>query len=129
MIAGSVQMLRNSGDQALIIREPVTHDDHALGGDFIFTDILAMVASLEKHSNDLLTGMQEYSGSGSKAYGGRVHSTMFGKEYRDIDFHKDKDQGHRALAFANIFKDNPEFNKLIKEMTSGASGLQTALQL
>ena len=45
MIAGSVQMLRNSGDKALIIREAVTHDDHALGGDFIFTDILAMVAT------------------------------------------------------------------------------------
>ena len=45
MIAGAVQMLRNSGDQALIIREPVTHDDHALGGDFIFADILAMVAT------------------------------------------------------------------------------------
>ena len=45
MIAGSVQMLRNSGDKALIISEAVTHDDHALGGDFIFPDILAMVAT------------------------------------------------------------------------------------
>ena len=38
-------MLRNSGDQALIIREAVTHGDHTLGGDFIFADILAMVAT------------------------------------------------------------------------------------
>src|ERR1035438_3670927 len=45
MIAGSVQMLRNSGDKALIIREAVTHDDHTLGGDFIFADIFAMVAT------------------------------------------------------------------------------------
>ena len=44
MIAGSVQMHRNSGDKALIIREPVTDDDHTLRGDFIFADILAMVA-------------------------------------------------------------------------------------
>jgi hypothetical protein len=35
MIAGSVQMFRNSGDKALIIREAVPHDDHTLGGDFI----------------------------------------------------------------------------------------------
>jgi hypothetical protein len=45
MIAGSVQMLRNSGNKALIIGEAVTHDDHTLGGDFIFADILAMVAT------------------------------------------------------------------------------------
>jgi hypothetical protein len=45
MIAGSDQMLRNSGDKALILREPVTHDDHSLGGDFIFADILAMVTT------------------------------------------------------------------------------------
>ena len=45
MIAGSVQMLRNSGDKALIIREAVTHDDHAFRGDFIFADILAMVTT------------------------------------------------------------------------------------
>src|SRR6202167_3122485 len=38
-------MLRNSGDQALIVREAGTHDDHALGGDFIFADILAMVTT------------------------------------------------------------------------------------
>ena len=45
MIARSVQMLRNSGDQALIIREAVTQDDHTLGGDFIFADIFAVVAT------------------------------------------------------------------------------------
>jgi len=45
MIAGPVQMLRNSGDKALIIREAVTDDDHTLGGDFIFTYILGMVAT------------------------------------------------------------------------------------
>jgi hypothetical protein len=45
MIDGSVQMLRNSGDKALIVREAVTHDDHTLGGDFIFADVLAMVAT------------------------------------------------------------------------------------
>ena len=45
IIAGSVQMLRNSGDQTLIFREAVTHDDQALGGDFIFADILAMVTT------------------------------------------------------------------------------------
>src|SRR5665811_2355783 len=51
MIAGSVQMLRNSGDQALIIREALADEDHALGGDFIFADILAMVATahLDNH--------------------------------------------------------------------------------
>ena len=51
MIAGSDQMLRNSGDKALILREPVTHDDHSLGGDFIFANILAMVATahLDNH--------------------------------------------------------------------------------
>ena len=54
MIAGAVQMLRNSGDKALIIREAVTHDDHALGGDFIFADILAMVAPAHlDHDHDL----------------------------------------------------------------------------
>jgi hypothetical protein len=51
MIAGSVQMLRNSGDKALIIREAVTHDDHALGGDFIFADVLAMVATAHLERN------------------------------------------------------------------------------
>ena len=45
MIAGSVQMLRNSCDKALIIREAFADDDHTLGGDFIFADILAMVAT------------------------------------------------------------------------------------
>ena len=45
MIAGSVQMLRNSGDKALKIREAFADDDHTLGGDFIFADILAMVAT------------------------------------------------------------------------------------
>ena len=45
IIAGSVQMLRNSGDKALIVREAGTHDDDTLGGDFIFADILAMVAT------------------------------------------------------------------------------------
>ena len=45
MIARSVQMLRNSGDKALIFREAATHDDHALGGDFIFANVLAMVAT------------------------------------------------------------------------------------
>lgn len=45
MIVGSVQMRRNSGDKALIVRESVAHDDHALRGDFIFADILAMVAT------------------------------------------------------------------------------------
>jgi hypothetical protein len=38
-------MLRNSGDKALIIREAVTHDDHTLGDDFIFADVLAVVAT------------------------------------------------------------------------------------
>ena len=38
-------MLRNSGDKALIIREAFTDDDHTLGGDFIFADVLAMVAA------------------------------------------------------------------------------------
>jgi len=38
-------MLRNSGDKALIVREAGTHDDDTLGGDFIFADILAMVAN------------------------------------------------------------------------------------
>lgn len=38
-------MLRNSGDKTLILREAVTHDDHTLGGDFIFADIFAMVAT------------------------------------------------------------------------------------
>jgi hypothetical protein len=32
IIAGSVQILRNSCDKALIIREAVTNDDHTLGG-------------------------------------------------------------------------------------------------
>jgi hypothetical protein len=45
MIAGAVQMLRNSGDKALIIREAFADDDHTLGGDFIFADIFAMVAT------------------------------------------------------------------------------------
>ncbi len=45
LIAGSVQVLRNSRDKTLIIREAVPKDDHALGGDFIFADILAMVAA------------------------------------------------------------------------------------
>ena len=45
MIARSVQMLRNSGDKALIIREAFADDDHTLGRDFIFADILAMVAT------------------------------------------------------------------------------------
>ena len=54
MIAGSVQMLRDSGDQALIIREAVAHDDHTLGGDFIFADVLAMVATAHlDHDQDL----------------------------------------------------------------------------
>ena len=45
MIAGSVKMLRNSGDKALIIREAITQDDQTLGGDFIFADIFAVVAT------------------------------------------------------------------------------------
>ena len=45
IIAGSVQTLGNPSDEALIIREAVTDDDHALGGDFVFADILAMVAT------------------------------------------------------------------------------------
>ena len=45
MIAGAVQMLRNSRDKAMIIREAFADDDHALGGDFIFADIFAMVAT------------------------------------------------------------------------------------
>src|ERR1700677_1236641 len=51
MIAGLVQMLRNSGDKALIIRKTVTHDDHTLGGDFIFTDIFAVVATAHLDDN------------------------------------------------------------------------------
>jgi len=39
IVAGSVQSLRHSGDQALIVREAVTHDDYTLGGDFIFADV------------------------------------------------------------------------------------------
>jgi len=38
-------MLRNPGDKTLVIREALAHDDHALGGDLIFADILAMVAT------------------------------------------------------------------------------------
>ena len=54
MIAGSVQMLRNSRDQALIVREAFADDDHTLGGDFIFADILAMVATTHlDHDHDL----------------------------------------------------------------------------
>jgi len=54
MIAGAVQMLRNSGDKTLIIREAVPHDDDALGCDFIFADILAMVATAHlDHDHDL----------------------------------------------------------------------------
>jgi hypothetical protein len=45
MIAGTVQMLRNSGDKALKVREAVTDDDHTLGGDFIFADVLAVIAT------------------------------------------------------------------------------------
>ena len=45
MIAGTVQMFRNSGDKALKVREAVTDDDHTLGGDFIFADVLAMNGS------------------------------------------------------------------------------------
>lgn len=45
IIAGWVQMLRNSGDKTLIIPKAVAHDDHALGGNFIFPDVLAMVAT------------------------------------------------------------------------------------
>jgi hypothetical protein len=37
-------MYRNSGDKALIIYEDLTQDDYTLRGDFIFADILAMVA-------------------------------------------------------------------------------------
>ena len=37
-------MLRNSGDETLIICEAVTNDDHTFGRDFILADILAMVA-------------------------------------------------------------------------------------
>ena len=44
-------MLRNSGDETLIIGEAVTHDDHALGCDFIFADILAMVATAHLDNN------------------------------------------------------------------------------
>jgi len=55
MIAGSDQMLRNSGDKALILREPVTHDDHSLGGDFIFANILAMVATAHLDNHHDLT--------------------------------------------------------------------------
>jgi hypothetical protein len=44
-------MLRDSSDEALIIRKAVTQDYHALGGDFIFADIFAMVAAshLDNH--------------------------------------------------------------------------------
>ena len=45
IIAPSVQMLGNSGDEALIISEAVTDDDHTLGSDFILPDILAMVST------------------------------------------------------------------------------------
>ena len=54
LLAGSVQTLRNPGDQALIIREAVADDHHTLGGDFIFADILAMVATAHfDHDHDL----------------------------------------------------------------------------
>ena len=54
LIAGSVQVLGNSGDKTLIIREVVPQDDHALGGDFILADILAMVATAHlDHDHDL----------------------------------------------------------------------------
>jgi hypothetical protein len=38
-------MFRNPTDKALIIREAVTQDSHTLGGDFIFSDSLAVVAT------------------------------------------------------------------------------------
>ena len=54
MIAGSAQTLRNSRDQALIVREAFADDDHTLGGDFIFADILAMVVTAHlDHDQDL----------------------------------------------------------------------------
>ena len=39
-------MFRNPSNKALIVREAIADDDHALGGDFIFADILAMIADL-----------------------------------------------------------------------------------
>ena len=44
LIAGSVQVLGNSGDKTLIIREVVPQDDHALGGDFIFAELVGIYA-------------------------------------------------------------------------------------
>jgi hypothetical protein len=60
-------MLRNSGDKALIIREPVTRDDHALRGDFIFADILAMVTTshLDNHHDLAKLAVDAYVNSRS----------------------------------------------------------------
>ena len=47
-------MLRNSSDQALIVREAVTNDDHTLVGDDIFADVLAVIAAAHfDHDHDL----------------------------------------------------------------------------
>ena len=44
-LTGPVQTHRNPGDKTLIIRQAILVDDHTLGGDFIFADIVAMVAT------------------------------------------------------------------------------------
>jgi len=80
-------------------------------------------------TSDLITALQNYSGRGTKPYGGRVGGAMFGKDVKDIDFAKDQDQGNRAAGLSNVLLNHPEFNKMIKETNQGATGLSMGLQL
>src|SRR5580765_4134088 len=44
-LARPVHTRRNPGDKPLVVREAFAQDDHPLGGDFIFADVLAVVAT------------------------------------------------------------------------------------
>src|SRR5579862_9377365 len=54
LLTGPVQTHRNSADQTLIVCQALVHNYHALRRDFIFANILGMIAAAHlDHHHDL----------------------------------------------------------------------------
>ena len=61
------------------------------------------------------TGLQVYSGKGSKPYGGRTKGKYFGKSQVGMDLRKTKDQGTRKMALMQAVREHPDFQSILNE--------------
>jgi len=77
-----------------------------------------LAEGIKNYPNDLLSGVQAYSGVGKKPYGGRTdpNEKFFNKKAKDTNFWRDKPQAKRVLAIYNILKKNPKMAEIIADI-------------